>query len=184
MVRESEDNGGNGSIPPTGLIEPLLRRKNTAFYLVPLTYGYLFYSYGTVTMPIVGEVSLIVPMILTLIPASYMFIEGEARRNVEAARREISPWLYFESAAILFVIVGAVAIVIAFVFFIDWENKFRLSVLGFLNLAYVIGFLMDKLYAHKFNKYYSKDAVGEAKDESERQEDTDNAEMEADAKTE
>lgn len=184
MDRESEDNGGGGSLPSMGLIEPLLRRKNTAFYLVPLTYGYLFYSYGTVTVPMIGEVSLIVPMILTLIPASYMFIEGEARENVEAARKDVYPWWCFEVAAILIVILGSIAIVITFVFFIDWENKFRLSVLGFLNLAYVIGFLMDKVYAYKFNKYYLEDAMDEFEDEPGRQEDTDDAEMETGAETE
>ena len=46
-----------------------------------------------------------------------------------------------------------------FAFGIDWQGNLTLATLGFLNLAWVVGTLTDRIYRIKFNRHFRDKAI-------------------------
>ncbi|MBP1986206.1 hypothetical protein [Halolamina salifodinae] len=102
-----------------------------------------------------------------------MFVEDEILESIKEDLREsdkdrteeelkskldeyshATPWLYFETLNLIVWGLMLLYIVYSYVTWINWSHDFWLSTIGFVNIMYVFGWVVDKIYAQKYKSHY------------------------------
>ena len=135
----------------------ILERRRYSYYLTPMTFGYFHYLFKT------GEIWFfkfddlwLYLMLISGFAATLMFVEEEIREDVDDYF-EVSPWVYFETANLVVWAILTLYVVYSYLTWVNWNQDFWLSALGFVNLTYLIGWVVDKIFAYKYSKYYADD---------------------------
>ncbi|WP_344521287.1 hypothetical protein, partial [Paractinoplanes durhamensis] len=119
-----------------------------SFFLAPLTYSYIYFVNQEKRI-------FLILAITTLASALVMYVEKEIREDLKEDYFEVTPWLYPETANLAFWMISNFYIYYLFIFTLEWQSDATLAGLGLVNLAYGIGWAVDKVYAYKYSKYYS-----------------------------
>ncbi len=142
-------------------IEPVLKKGKESFFLAPLTYSYIYFVNQ-------DEQKFLILSMLTLTSALVMYVEAEMREDLEDDYFEVTPWLWVETINVAFWIAANFYLYFLFVCSLNWRGDATLAGLGLVNLTYLIGWIVDKVYARKYEKHYAE--IGEEDEEGDEEE--------------
>lgn len=128
-------------------IEPILKKGKESFFLAPLTYAYLAYTNQSCNVYFWLT-------ILTLVSALIMYVDREIREDLQDDYFELTPWVWFETVNVVFWIGANIYIYYLFVTTLNWGSDANLAGLGLINMTYLAGWFVDKIYARKYAAHY------------------------------
>jgi len=169
-------------------LDPILERAGLSYYLPSITFAFLYYEFPNKTIYLYA--TLLVGLISTVMYVEEEILESikddlrgegnhEIREDHSKTKEQIrsdyahaAPWLYFETVMMISWFLSLISVAAIFLCCISWGRSFWLSALGYLNIIYIFGWVVDNIYRIKYKRYYFdryvKDPSNSEKDSSDK----------------